>query len=88
MTVSVRRECATPAGAAALLRAVAADTPEFVTLRIDGNALTIELTARTPGSARATLEDLMACLAAADRLASSEGASATEGGRDRSDEGG
>ncbi len=38
--------------------------------------LTIELTARSAASARATLDDLMACLAAADRLA---GGSSPEG---------
>ncbi len=85
MTVTVRRACASPEAAEALRRAVAADTPEFVSLATDGATLTISLTARTPASARATLEDLMACLAAADRLPSPGGSAADRRG-ERADE--
>jgi hypothetical protein len=63
----VRRRCASAAEARALRDAVAADTPDFVTLRADGAALEVRLAARSAASARATLEDLFACLKAAER---------------------
>jgi len=55
--------------ASALREAVRVDTPELVHLGIDGPTLDIRLTARSAASARATLEDLLACLKVAERTA-------------------
>jgi hypothetical protein len=49
--------------------AVAVDNPGFVRLRVDGPRIEIELDATTPARARATLDDLVACLNAAERTA-------------------
>ncbi len=59
--------CASPQAAAALKESVAADTPEFVRLSVEGSTLVIELTAASAASARASLDDLLACLRAAER---------------------
>ncbi len=67
MTVVVRRACRSPRAARALRDAVRADTPDFVVLRADGASLTVRLTAPSASSARATLDDLLACLGAAER---------------------
>jgi len=67
VTVVVRRTCRTPRAARALLEAVQADTPDFVSLRVTGARLTVRLTATSAASARATLDDLLACLGAAER---------------------
>jgi hypothetical protein len=69
VTVEVRRACASPAEAERLLAAVAADNPEFVRMGVEESDLVVRLTAPTPASARATLDDLLACLAAAERAA-------------------
>lgn len=62
----VRRTCGSAAEARALLDSVQADTPGFVHLSADGASLEIRLVARSAASARATLEDLFACLRAAE----------------------
>ncbi|HYA54375.1 MAG TPA: KEOPS complex subunit Pcc1 [Thermoplasmata archaeon] len=49
--------------------AVRADNPSFVTIAVDGSELEVRLTATSAASARATLEDLLACLRAAERTA-------------------
>jgi hypothetical protein len=67
VTVTVRRTCRSTAEARALLESVRADTPGFVELGVDGASLTIRLVAPSAASARATLEDLVACLQAAER---------------------
>ena len=67
MTVVVRRTFASAAEARALVAAVAADTPGYVALAADGPTLEIRLSAASATSARATLEDLLACLRAAER---------------------
>ncbi len=67
MTVVVRRRCRSPAAARALREAVQADTPDFVRLLVRGSTLTIRLEAASAASARATLDDLLACLGAAER---------------------
>ncbi len=69
MTVVVRRRCRSPEAARALRAAVRADTPDFVRFRVRGPTLTIRLEAATAASARATLDDLLACLGAAERAA-------------------
>lgn len=67
MTAVVRRRCSDAAAARALRAAVAADNPAYLTVRVEGSDLVVELTAPSAASARATLEDLMACLKAAER---------------------
>lgn len=58
--------CRSPTEASALRDAVAADTPEFVRLSVRGARLEISLRASSPASARASLDDLLACLKAAE----------------------
>ncbi len=67
MTVLLRRRCADPAEAARLSSAVVADNPEYVRVSAEGPELVVRLTAPSAASARASLEDLLACLAAAER---------------------
>ncbi len=67
MTAVVRHACASAHAAERLRRAVAADTPDYVALAVEGPELVVRLRAASAASARATLEDLMACLAAAER---------------------
>ncbi len=50
-----------------VVEALRADTPEFVSVEAVGSDVEIRLTARSAASARATLEDLLACLRAAER---------------------
>ncbi|HTP54603.1 MAG TPA: hypothetical protein VML94_06580 [Thermoplasmata archaeon] len=66
---------------------MAADTPEFVALRCDGAVFEIRLEATSAASARATLEDLFACLKAAERALGADRSPAEESG-DRVHEGG
>jgi hypothetical protein len=67
VTVVVRRACASPAEADRLRRAVAADNPEHVRVSVDGSELIVHVTPGRATSVRATLDDLLACLAAAER---------------------
>lgn len=67
MTVVLRRRCSSAAEAASLRAAVAADNPAFVEVVTVGPDLEIRLSASSAASARATLEDLLACLRAAER---------------------
>lgn len=59
--------------------AVAVDTPDFVTLRVRGSSLEVALTAASAASARATLDDLLACLKAAERAVPSRRRGTAEG---------
>jgi hypothetical protein len=52
-----------------MVEAVRADNPSFVSVQADGSDIEIRLTASSAASARATLEDLLACLRAAERTA-------------------
>lgn len=52
------------------MEAVRADNPSFVTVEAEGNSIEVRLTASSAASARTTLEDLLACLRAAERTAS------------------
>jgi hypothetical protein len=70
VTAEVRRLCATTEEAERLRTAVAPDNPEYVRVSVEGSELVIRLTAPSPASARATLEDLLGCLAAAERATS------------------
>lgn len=67
MTVTVRHRCARRSFAEALRRAVAADNPPYVDVTTEGTDLVVRVTARSAASARTTLDDLMACLSAAER---------------------
>lgn len=69
MRVELRRACRSPGAARILRDAIAVDTPGFVTLRVRGSDLIVHVTADSAESARATLEDLLACLKAAERTA-------------------
>jgi hypothetical protein len=67
VTAVVRRTCASRAEAERLRAAVAADNPPFVHVDVEGADLVVQLTAASAASARASLEDLLACLGAAER---------------------
>ena len=67
MTVTVRHRCARRSLAEALRRAVIADNPSYVAVTTEGTELVVRVTARSAASARTTLDDLMACLSAAER---------------------
>ena len=69
MTAVVRRRCASAAEAERLRGAVAADNPAYVSVAGEGSELVVRLTAPSAASARATLDDLLACLGAAERTA-------------------
>jgi len=71
VTVTVRRACANAALARRLRAAVAADNPAYVAVTVVGDDLEIRLGATSAASARATLEDLLACLKAAEGAAGS-----------------
>jgi len=67
VTAEVRRSCGSPAEAERFRVAVAADNPEYVRVTVEGSELVVRVAASAPASARATLEDLLACLGAAER---------------------
>ena len=67
MTVAVSRTYPSATVARRIAAAVAADNPPFVHVDVAGSGLTIRLAARSAASARATLDDLLACLQAAER---------------------
>jgi hypothetical protein len=50
-----------------LLRALAADQPDYVVAEHEGPTLRLRVTGTTARSARATLEDLVACLQVAEK---------------------
>ncbi len=66
MTVALRRHCASPEEAARLAAAVAADDPGSVRVAQEGTDLLLEVRSPSPASARTTLDDLLACLTAAE----------------------
>jgi hypothetical protein len=67
VTVVVRRTYASAAEAERLRRAVAADNPEHVRITVEGAELVVHVAPGRATSVRATLDDLLACLAAAER---------------------
>jgi hypothetical protein len=81
VTVVARRTCRDATEAEALRRAVAPDNPEFVHLRVEGQVLVAEVTSPSAASLRATFEDLMACLQAAERTVGATPAAPSRGGR-------
>gem|GEM_PF-2239754 len=52
-----------------LRAAIGADGGEGLVLRVRGPRLAVRLESASPGTARSTLDDLLACLAAAERTA-------------------
>jgi hypothetical protein len=75
VTVVVRRRCRDHREAEALRAAVVADNPSYVEVTAEGPVLLVRLTAPSAASARSTLEDLLACLKAAERTAGAVGPS-------------
>jgi hypothetical protein len=71
--VVVRRPCATLEEARRLRAAVAVDNPSFVRLDVEGTDLVVRVVASSAASARATLDDLLACLSAAERAVGTRG---------------
>lgn len=65
--MTLERRYASPQEASRLARAVAADHPGFVTGGARGATLRFRVEAPSPASARASLDDLLACVAAAER---------------------
>ncbi|MGA8664128.1 MAG: KEOPS complex subunit Pcc1 [Thermoplasmata archaeon] len=62
-----RRPCRSPEEAERLRRALAVDSPGYVTLSVEGRDLVLGTSASSAARARATLEDLLACLQVAER---------------------
>jgi hypothetical protein len=69
VTALVRRRCASRSAAERLRDAVSADNPEYVRVEVEGTDLVVRVTATSPASARTTLDDVLACLSAAERAA-------------------
>jgi hypothetical protein len=65
--VTLEREYASPGEAAALFRALEPDRPDYLEATCDGPRLRFRVVAANAASARATLEDLLAALSAAER---------------------
>ena len=63
----LERRYASPETAERILRALAADQPEFVHAEHEGTVLRLRVVAASARSARATLEDLVACLQTAEK---------------------
>lgn len=77
----MRRACTSAAEADRLRAAVAADNPSFVEVAVEGSALVVRVRAPSAQSARATLDDLLACLGAAERSAARSGSGPPGGAR-------
>jgi hypothetical protein len=69
VTVVARRRCFDRREAEALRAVVVADNPSYVEVTTEDRDLVVRLTATSAASARTTLEDLLACLKAAERTA-------------------
>ena len=67
MTVVVRHRGADAESSEALRRAVAADNPAYVEVRTEGAELVVRTSANSARTVRSTIDDLMACLTAAER---------------------
>jgi len=65
--VALHRRYASPAEAERIRRALEPDAPPNLRSRVDGAELHLELAAPSARSARATLEDLLPCLDAAEK---------------------
>ena len=67
MTVEIERRYPSAAVAERIVRALAADQPTFVTTERDGAKVRFRIAEGSPRSLRATLEDLLICVQAAER---------------------
>jgi hypothetical protein len=67
VTVEIERRYASPAVAERIVRALAADQPEFVATERTGATVRFRIAEGSPQSLRATLEDLLICVQAAER---------------------
>lgn len=65
--MTLARNYPTAEEAERIRRALAPDSTPDLTVRVEGSTLVLELRSRTPASARATAEDLLPCVAAAER---------------------
>lgn len=65
--VTLEREYSSEEEAAALLQALEPDRPEYLESAREGARVRFRVVAESAGSARATLEDLLAALSAAER---------------------
>ncbi len=75
MSVELKRTCASADEARRLAAAVSVDDPSHVSVVAEGEALFVRVAAASAGSVRATLDDLLACLAAAEGAARAPGPS-------------
>ena len=66
MTVEIRRTWPSADIAARISRAVAVDNPEYVEVRAQGAELIVRVRSSSAASARASVDDLLACLRAAE----------------------
>jgi len=67
VSVRIRRRCASPAEAERLRAAIVADNPSHVRAEVVGVELVVSVAPASAASARATVDDLLACLGAAER---------------------
>lgn len=67
-SATVRKSCASPEEAEALLRALSPDNSTFVTGRTEGRVLVLSARASSVGELQRTLDDTLACLSAAERV--------------------
>jgi len=67
VTVVARHACASRTEAERLSRVLAADNPEHVRVEVDGSDLVVRVAPGAAASVRATLDDLLACLLAAEK---------------------
>ena len=73
MSVRLARSYRSASEAERVWRSVQADNPGFVSGRLEGSRVTIELSGTNPASLRMTLDDLVACLAAAETAGEAAG---------------
>ena len=67
MSAELHRRYSSPAQVESLRAALAPDNAAFVETSMEGTALHIRVRARNAGELRRTLEDLLACLSAAEK---------------------
>ena len=67
LTATLTRDCASEAMATALRAAISPDNGLYAEVTQEGGRLTITVHARTLGELRRTLDDLLACMGAAEK---------------------
>jgi hypothetical protein len=80
VSVVLRRRCGSAGEAERLRAAVAADNPPFVRVEVLGDELVVTVPPASAASVRSTVDDLLACLGAAERAAGGSPPSADAGG--------